>query len=94
MPLKVEQNVSLYSEESEHLDEEDHHDSDDHDDEHSEALIEYMFKCAEPNKLTHVTTELFGLFPKLTELESVYLGTTTQQQTVLKPNNKQFNFSK
>jgi len=85
----------------------DHHDDDDHDDdhdddehtehaedEHQDVILEYVYTCANPAKLSFVKTQLFTLFPNLSELETVYLGAAVQKQTILKPGKNRLDLTK
>jgi len=86
----------------------DHHDDDDHDDddhnddehtehaedEHQDVILEYVYTCANPAKLSFVKTQLFTLFPNLSELETVYLGAVVQKQTILKPGKNRLDLTK
>ncbi len=64
----------------------DHHDDHGHEDEdHQDILLEYIFTCETPKKLTVMTTTLFDHFPEMSELDTIYLGPATQIQSTLQP---------
>lgn len=65
----------------------DHHDEDHghKEEDHQDILLDYIFTCRAPNKLTAMTTTLFNHFPEMSELDTVYLGPATQIQSTLKP---------
>lgn len=52
---------------------------------HKDALIEYSFRCDAPDRLKIMTTNLFTYFPKLTELDVIYLGPSVKLSTELEP---------
>lgn len=61
---------------------------------HKDALLEYHFTCASPNKLRSLTVNLFDHFPQMGELETVYLGPGIQTQADLTANNKTMKLTK
>ncbi|MEM9057418.1 MAG: DUF2796 domain-containing protein [Pseudomonadota bacterium] len=68
-----------------HADEHDEHDGE-HDDEessHRDVVVEYLFSCRSPERLTAIVVELFDVFPRFTELEAVYLDERTQRSVRL-----------
>ncbi len=71
----------------------DHHD-DGHDNGHSEALLDYEFTCKSPDALNEMRTELFTLFPELSGLETVFLGPSTQIQSILSSNRNMMKLTK
>ncbi len=82
---------------ADHHAEEAQHDA--HSEEHDEAthrdvLIEYAFDCESPEQLQSITVELFDLFPRMEELDTVFLDQTTQRSVRLDPNNHRINLSR
>jgi len=94
--------VSLMADHDGHEDSYDqHHDDEEHEDEehgeeqgHQDVIVEYVFNCVAPNKLKSVQVNLFQAFPNMTELDTIYLGPSTQSSSTLKPNKTQFSFLK
>lgn len=73
---------------------EDHHAEDEHESDHKDTLVEYVYTCNSPDKLTKMTTNLFELFPEMTELDTVFLGPSAQIQSTLKPGNTTLSLTK
>ena len=67
--------------------EEEHESEHDHEDSHSDAVIEFEFQCQEPQALNEIEVRLFKFFPRIEELDVVYLDQTTQRTTTLDPSN-------
>jgi len=81
----------------------DHHDdharenNSDHNSEqadHQDIVLEYTYTCSNPDKLSFVKTNLFDLFPNLTDLDAIYVGPNTQKQATLKPGNTQLDMKR
>lgn len=76
--------------------EHDDHDEDaedgDHDahDDHKDVLLTYTFTCDRPEKLATIgIANLFAGFPNMSEMDVVYLGTSSQKSFTLSPEKDQ-----
>ena len=74
---------------------EDHEDHEDHEDEHhdeaesahSDVLVEWTYRCENPEALQSVTVTAFEYFPNLTDLQVQYIGDDWQGGAQLAPGN-------
>lgn len=65
----------------------------DHGDTHRDVVIEYRFNCESLKAITEISVELFKLFPKIQELDTIYLDQTSQRSITLKPTNHKITVS-
>lgn len=71
-----------------HAHEDDHHDDHDPDHEestHSDVLVEWTYRCENPDALSTVTVSAFEHFPNLTDLQVQYIGDDWQGGAQLTP---------
>lgn len=85
---------------ADHADHADHDDHDDHDDHgedekvHKDIDLEYTYHCEHPERLAHITVNLFEHFEHMSEIELIYLGPDTQKQDVLNRKKTQMKLTK
>ena len=78
----------------------DHGGHDDHDDHgedekvHKDIELDYTYHCGHPDRLAHITVNLFEHFEHMSEIELIYLGPDTQKQDVLNRKNTQMKLAK
>lgn len=66
--------------------EDDHHDDHDHaESAHSDVLVEWTYRCENPDALSTVTVSAFEHFPNLTDLQVQYIGDDWQGGAQLTP---------
>lgn len=69
-----------------------HHEPDEYDNRHSEFTAEYRFLCKKPEKLGHISTMLFRVFPGIEHIEVQILTDKTQTTTELTAQNNKILF--
>ncbi len=61
---------------------------------HRDLVIEYVFECRSPGRIEAIDVHLFESFPRIEELESVYLDQNTQRSVRLTPDNHRIDIAR
>ena len=61
---------------------------------HRDLVVEYIFDCRSPGRIDEIVVHLFELFPRIEELDSVYLDQSTQRSIHLTPDNHRINLAR
>ena len=72
----------------------DAHENDDGSDSHKNILLQYEFSCKSPSSVSNINVNLFEFFDKLTEIETTYLGPSTQTQVTLTRKNSKMDIKR